>query len=75
MSTQKQRDLWESFKYNRREHLLEDVRQLQQNIRYRNIDAVDCIELALASQRVTDFEDFAKSVDYIFKVGDLNVST
>lgn len=69
MSTQKERDLWESFKYNRAEHLRQDMRQLQQNLRYRDIDAVDCIELALASQRVVDFEEFCRSVDYIFRLG------
>lgn len=70
MSTQKEREIWETFKYNRAEHLQQDLRQLQQNLRYRDIDAVDCIELALASQRVADFKEFCKTVDYIFKLGD-----
>lgn len=70
MSTQKEREIWETFKYNRAEHLQHDLRQLQQNLRYRDIDAVDCIELALASQRVADFKEFTKQVDYIFKLGD-----
>lgn len=70
MLTIKQRELWASYCYNFREKLLEDVRQLQQNLRYRNIDAVDCIELALALERLNSFDDFVKCVNVIFSIGE-----
>ena len=65
MSTQKQRDLWYEYKYNKEEFLKEDVRQLQQTIRYRNIDVVDCIELALAIERLNTFQKVCKSIEII----------
>ena len=37
-----------AFEYNHREYLTENLRQLQQNVRYRNIDSVDYIELIIA---------------------------
>lgn len=68
MLTNKQRSLYESYKYNNREHLLNDVRTLQQNLRYRNIDVVDCLELALAIERLNQFENVCKSVDHILSL-------
>lgn len=70
MSSQKQRDLWAEYCYNKREFLVADIRQLQQNIRYRDIDVVDCIELILAIERLNTFERVCKSVEMIFKVGE-----
>lgn len=39
-----------------------DVNQLRQNVRYRNIDTVDCLELALALERLAAFKEFSKNV-------------
>ena len=74
MLTIKQRELWASYCYNHREKLVGDVRQFQQNLRYRNIDAVDCIELALALERLNSFDDFVNCVNVIFSIyeGDNN---
>ena len=41
---------------NNRDRLQEDVRQLQQRLRYRNADAVDCLELSLALERLNEKE-------------------
>ena len=65
MATQKQKDLWFEYKYNKTEYLKDDVRQLQQNIRYRDIDIVDCIELALAIERLNTFQKVCKSIEII----------
>lgn len=70
MSTQKQKDLWNEYKYNRGEYLRQDIRQLQQNIRYRDIDVVDCIELALALERLNTFNQVCKSVEVFLKLGE-----
>lgn len=69
MSNQKEKDLWAEYLYNKREFLKEDVRKLQQQIRYRDIDIVDCIEMILALERLNAFNDFCKTVNLIFKVG------
>lgn len=47
----------------------QDIKQLQQNIRYRKIDTVDCVELICAVERLQNFNDFVKSVDVIFNIG------
>lgn len=70
MSTQKQKDLWNEYKYNRGEYLRQDIRQLQQNIRYRDIDVVDCVELALALERLNTFNQVCKSVEVFLKLGE-----
>lgn len=70
VSTQKQRDLWNEYKYNRGEYLKQDIMQLQQNIRYRDIDIVDCIELALAIERLNTFNQVCKSVEVFLKLGE-----
>lgn len=70
MSTQKQKDLWNEYKYNRGEYLRQDIRQLQQNIRYRDVDIIDCIELALALERLNTFNQVCKSVEVFLKLGE-----
>jgi len=53
---------------NSRDRLQEDVRSLQQRVRYRNVDAVDCLELSLAIERMNAFDDFSRSVIEIMKL-------
>lgn len=69
MSTQKQRELWASYKYNHRCYLANDVERLQQTIRYRKIDPVDCIELIIALERLAAFDEFVKDTEIIFSLG------
>lgn len=57
-----------AYLINNRNKLQEDVRQLQQRLRYRDIDAVDCLELSLAIERLYAFEDFANSAMAILKL-------
>ena len=47
MMRQKEIDLLYQYLWNRFTYLEQDVQQLQQNVRYRHIDAVDCLELCL----------------------------
>lgn len=49
--------LWNQYTY-----LERDVQQLQQNVRYRRIDAVDCLELCLALERFQAFQEFSSDV-------------
>ncbi|MBQ7783294.1 MAG: replication initiation factor domain-containing protein [Oscillospiraceae bacterium] len=68
MASQKQRELWMCYVVNQREHLENDVKRLQTNLRYRRVDAVDCMELALAVERLNCFNEFASHATEIFKI-------
>lgn len=63
-----QKEILMTYIINSRDRLQEDVRQLQQRVRYRNVDAVDCLELSLAIERMNAFEDFSRSVMEIMKL-------
>lgn len=64
----KQKEIFMAYINNNRDRLQEDVRQLQQRLRYRNADAVDCLELSLALERLNAFEDFSRSAMAILKL-------
>lgn len=48
--------------------LEQDVQQLRQNIRYRDVDVVDCMELMLALERLTVFKNFSGNVIHLLKL-------
>lgn len=56
----KQKEILMAYINNTRDHLQNDIRQLQQRVRYRDCDAVDCLELALAQERLIAFEEYAR---------------
>lgn len=58
--TQKEIELLLSWFVNEEIRLSNDVSQLQQNIRFRPIDSVDCLELILATNRLQNFRDFMR---------------
>lgn len=64
----KQKEILAAYFNNNRDRLEEDVRNLQQRLRYRNADAVDCLELALALERLYAFEDFVESTRAILRM-------
>lgn len=68
MSTQKQRELWYCYVVNYRHRLEEDIRHLQTSLRYRSPDAVDCMELALAVERLNCFNEYVSHTTEIFKL-------
>lgn len=63
-----QKEILMTYISNNRDRLQDDVRHLQQRVRYRDIDAVDCLELSLAIERMNAFEDFSRSVMEIMKL-------
>lgn len=69
MATLKEKELFLQFEYNHREYLRNNVRQLQQNLRYRDIDSVDCIELIIAIEKLNGFEEYCKIIHTIFSIG------
>lgn len=64
-----QKEIFFQYLLHERDRLEEEVIQLQQNLRMRkNIDAVDCLELSLALERLSAFIDFSDHAIAIFKL-------
>ena len=63
---QKEIEMLYQYLWNRYIYVEQDVQQLQQNVRYRRIDAVDCLELCLALERFQAFKQFSADVRRIF---------
>ncbi len=68
MSNKKQIELWYCYCVNYRQRLEDDIKQLQSNLRYRKVDAVDCMELALAIERLNCFNEYCRHTNEIFKI-------
>lgn len=67
MATQK--EIFFQYLINERDRLEDEVVQLRQNQRMKkNIDAVDCLELALAMERLSAFIDYSDHALAIFKL-------
>lgn len=64
----KQKEIFMEYINNKRDELEEDVRKLQQRVRYRDVDAVDCLELSLALERLNSFIDFSNSAIAILRL-------
>lgn len=64
----KQKEIFMTYINNMRDELQEDVRKLQQQVRYRNVDAVDCLELSLALERLNAFNEFSNSAISILRL-------
>lgn len=61
-------DLLQEYFINERDRLAADVAQLQENIRYRRISSVDCLELIIAQERLSAFTEFAHTVKLILRL-------
>lgn len=57
-----------SYIYNNRIRLKNDIRQMQTNLRYREIDVVDCFELALAVERYNTFKETTNQIKLLLKI-------
>lgn len=64
----KQKEIFMTYINNMRDELEENVRYLQQRMRYRNVDAVDCLELSLALERLNAFNEFSNSAISILRL-------
>ena len=69
LSTLKEKELFLEFEYNHRQFLEDNVRQLQQNLRYRKIDSIDCIELIIAIERLNAFNEYCQVMHTVFNIG------
>lgn len=66
--TQQEMILLYSYIYNNRVELEHEVRQLQNNIRFRNVDIADCMELICALQRLETFKEVTDHIMILLKL-------
>ena len=66
--TQNEMSLLYSYIYNNRVELEQNVRQLQNNIRFRNVDIADCVELITALQRLETFKEVTDHIMILLKL-------
>lgn len=65
--------LLHSYIYNNSVRLESNVQELQARLRFRrNIDVVDCMELACALQELETFKEVTKSIRLLLKLGGQN---
>lgn len=57
-----------SYIYNNKVSLERDVRQQQANIRFRDVDIVDCVELACSLQRLETFNEVTGNIRALLKL-------
>lgn len=57
-----------SYIYNNRLMLKNEVRTMQANLRYREIDVIDCLELALAVERYNTFIETTNQIKSLLKM-------
>ena len=58
-----------SYIYNNRQRLEDEISQMQTNLRFRKIDLNDCIELALAKQRLETFVEVTGHIIQLLNLG------
>ena len=57
-----------SYIYNNRVRLKNEIREMQTNLRYREIDVIDCLELALAVERYNTFKETTNQIKSLLKM-------
>ena len=61
-------ELLSEYIYNRHIFLEHDIQQLQENLRYRSISSVDCLELIIAQERLAMFVEVTRDVTELLKI-------
>jgi len=61
-------DLLLEYFYKERNRLENDIEQLQENLRYRRVSSVDCLELIIAKERLSAFLEYSEQVKAILKL-------
>jgi len=64
----KKADLLAEYIFNRRLYLEHDIQQLQENVRYRPVSSVDCLELIIARERLVMFLEVTKDITELLKL-------
>ncbi len=60
-----------AYIYHNRCELAAEVRQMKQNLRYRDVDCIDCMELALSIERQKTFEMVSRDILHLLNLCDL----
>ena len=58
-------ELLANYAHNQRDYLEQDIQQLQENLRYRTVSQVDCLELIIAQERLTMFVQVMSDIRHI----------
>ncbi len=61
-------DLVYEYIFNRRIYLEHELQQLQENIRYRPVGSVDCLELIIACERLNMFIEVTRDIVQLLKL-------
>lgn len=64
----KKYDILQEYFHNEFIRLENDVKQLQENIKWRRISTIDCLELIIAQERFAAFLEFRANVKAILKL-------
>ena len=67
---QSEKDLISQYIYNNYVRYENEVKQLQNNIRFRAVDMVDCIELMLAIQQFDTFKEVTSHIRLLLKLNE-----
>ncbi len=59
-----------SYIYNNRVRMEEELRQLQNNVRFRNISVADCVELICAIQQLDTFKETTEHIRLLLNLGE-----
>ncbi len=59
-----------SYIHNNRVSLKNELRLMQSNLRYREIDVVDCLELALAIERYNTFKETTNQIKALLNLNE-----
>lgn len=62
-----------NYIYNNRFRLESELKQLQQNIRYRSVDVVDCSELACTIERLSTFIQTTKDIMKLLSLSEIDI--
>lgn len=66
--TEKERELLKAWLLNEDIRIDSEIMELKSRLRYRQIDIVDCIELALLINRYQDFKQFSNVVERLLNL-------
>lgn len=66
----KEKQLLLQYFIHRSELLEDELQEIQSHIRYRRVDSCDCLELAIAIERLQAFREFSADVVALLKLND-----
>ena len=63
-------DILSDYFFSELNRLEGDVKQLQENIKWRRVSTIDCLELIIAMERLSSFLEFSQNVKSILRIKD-----